>query len=60
MAKMTKRIFTNIKLGIIPIANNLGLVIKSIKKSRKKKNKFPPQDTSTDIICGDPTEGYRN
>lgn len=28
-------------------------------KTKKKKIKFPPQDTSTDIICGDPTEDYR-
>lgn len=59
MVKMTKKQKTDLqKFGMIAKGNNIKYLLRSFKK-KKKKNQFPPQDTSTDIILGDPDEDYR-
>ena len=59
MVKMTKKQKTDLqKFGMIAKGNNVKFMLRSLKK-KEKKNQLPPQDTSTDIILGDPNEGYR-
>ncbi len=59
MVKMTKKQKSDLqKFGMMSIDNNAKFLLRSLKK-KKKKNQFPPQDTSTDIILGDPDEDYR-